>query len=111
MLALGLVLNTVGIGLFCWLIFTLAVYALPFFVAVSSACRRFIAALASSARCLLALSLARSTLVDRSNRFRNDPVADLACRHRGRFCRPGRICRLSCRSRDVADRRAFAGLA
>ena len=35
MLALGLVLNTVGIGLFCWLIFELAVYALPFFVAVS----------------------------------------------------------------------------
>ena len=35
MLALGLVLNTVGIGLFCWLIFTLAVYALPAFVAVS----------------------------------------------------------------------------
>jgi hypothetical protein len=36
MLALGLVLNTVGIGLFGWLIFTLAVYALPFFVAVST---------------------------------------------------------------------------
>jgi len=35
MLALGLVLNTLGIGLFCWLIFALAVYALPFFVAVS----------------------------------------------------------------------------
>ena len=35
MLALGLVLNTVGIGLFCWLIFALAVYAVPFFVAVS----------------------------------------------------------------------------
>jgi hypothetical protein len=32
MLVLGLVLNTVGIGLFCWLIFTLAVYALPFFI-------------------------------------------------------------------------------
>ena len=36
MLALGLFLNTVGIGLFCWLIFTLAVYALPFFVAVNA---------------------------------------------------------------------------
>ncbi|MET4259723.1 hypothetical protein ABIC09_004681 [Bradyrhizobium sp. S3.12.5] len=35
MLALGLVLNTLGIGLFCWLIFLLAVYALPFFVALS----------------------------------------------------------------------------
>jgi hypothetical protein len=32
MLALGLLLNTIGLGLFCWLIFTLAVYALPFFV-------------------------------------------------------------------------------
>ena len=36
MLALGLLLNTLGIGLFCWLIFTLAVYALPFSVAVSA---------------------------------------------------------------------------
>lgn len=35
MLALGLVLNIAGIGLFCWLIFTLAVYALPFFVGLN----------------------------------------------------------------------------
>ena len=41
MLALGLVLNTVGIGLFCWLIFTLAVYALPFFVAASAGMMAF----------------------------------------------------------------------
>ena len=32
MLTLGLLLNVAGIGLFCWLILTLAVYALPFFV-------------------------------------------------------------------------------
>lgn len=35
MVALGLVLNTLGIGLFCWLIFALTVYALPFFAALS----------------------------------------------------------------------------
>jgi hypothetical protein len=35
MLVLGLVLNTVRLGLFCWLIFALAVYAVPLFVAVS----------------------------------------------------------------------------
>lgn len=35
MLALGLILNFAGIGLFCWLIFTLAVYALPFFVGLT----------------------------------------------------------------------------
>ena len=34
MLALGLLLNTVGLGVICWLIFTLAVYILPFFVAI-----------------------------------------------------------------------------
>ena len=32
MLALGLLLNTVGVGAICWLMFTLAVYVLPFFV-------------------------------------------------------------------------------
>ena len=35
MLALGLLLNFAGIGLLCWLIFTLAVYALPFFVGLT----------------------------------------------------------------------------
>lgn len=35
MLALGLLLNIAGVGLFCWLIFTLALYALPFFVGLS----------------------------------------------------------------------------
>ena len=35
MLALGLLLNFACIGLFCWLIFTLAVYALPFFVGLN----------------------------------------------------------------------------
>jgi len=33
--------NTVGIGLFCWLIFTLAAYALPFSVAVSAGMMAF----------------------------------------------------------------------
>ena len=32
MLALGLLLNTVGLGVICWLMFTVAVYILPLFV-------------------------------------------------------------------------------
>jgi hypothetical protein len=35
MLALGLILNTLSIGLFCWLILKLAVYAVPFFVGLT----------------------------------------------------------------------------
>jgi hypothetical protein len=32
MLVTGLILSAFGIGFFCWLIFTLAIYAFPFFV-------------------------------------------------------------------------------
>lgn len=35
MLALGIVLNIVGLGFFCWILFTLATYALPFFVGMT----------------------------------------------------------------------------
>lgn len=35
MLAFGIVLNLAGLGFFCWLLFELAVHALPFFVSVS----------------------------------------------------------------------------
>jgi hypothetical protein len=41
MLVIGLILNLFGIGLFCWLIFTLAVYALPFFVGLSAGMAAF----------------------------------------------------------------------
>jgi hypothetical protein len=36
MLVIGLILSVFGIGLFCWLIFTLSVYALPFFVGLTA---------------------------------------------------------------------------
>jgi hypothetical protein len=36
MLALGIVLNIMGLGFFCWVLFTLAIYALPFFVGMTA---------------------------------------------------------------------------
>src|SRR5260370_11812014 len=36
MIAFGIALNLVGLGVFCWLLFTLAIYALPFFVGVAA---------------------------------------------------------------------------
>jgi hypothetical protein len=32
MIIIGILLNIVGLGIFCWLLFTLAIYAVPFFV-------------------------------------------------------------------------------
>jgi hypothetical protein len=36
MLIIGVLLNIVGLGIFCWALFTLAVHALPFFVGLTA---------------------------------------------------------------------------
>ena len=36
MIIIGIVLSVFGIGFFCWLLFTLAVYALPFFAGMTA---------------------------------------------------------------------------
>jgi hypothetical protein len=41
MLVIGLMLSVFGIGLFCWLVFTLAAYALPFFVGLTAGMAAF----------------------------------------------------------------------
>ena len=41
MVVIGLSLSMFGIGLFCWLIFTLAVYALPFFIGLTAGIATF----------------------------------------------------------------------
>ena len=37
MIILGIALSVAGVGFFCWLLFTLAVYALPFFAGLTAA--------------------------------------------------------------------------
>ena len=41
MIIVGLGLSILGLGFFCWLIFTLAVYALPFFVSLTAGLAAF----------------------------------------------------------------------
>ena len=41
MIIIGIVLSVVGIGFFCWLLFTLAVYALPFFAGMTAGLAAF----------------------------------------------------------------------
>jgi hypothetical protein len=41
MLVIGLVLGVAGIGFFCWLMFTLAVHALPFFAGLTAGVAAF----------------------------------------------------------------------
>ncbi len=37
MIILGIILSVFAIGFFCWLLFTLAVYALPFYIGLTAA--------------------------------------------------------------------------
>ena len=41
MLVIGLVLSAAGVGFFCWLLFTLAVYALPLFAGLTAGLAAF----------------------------------------------------------------------
>jgi hypothetical protein len=41
MIIIGIVLSVFGIGFFCWLLFTLAVYALPFFAGMTAGLAAF----------------------------------------------------------------------
>jgi len=41
MLVIGIILSIFGVGLFCWVIFTLAIYALPFFVGLTAGMAAF----------------------------------------------------------------------
>jgi len=44
MIIIGLVLSVFGIGFFCWLLFTLAVYALPFAAGLTAGLAAYTAA-------------------------------------------------------------------
>ena len=37
MIVIGVLLNIVGLGIFCWALFALAIHALPFFVGTATA--------------------------------------------------------------------------
>jgi hypothetical protein len=41
MIVIGLILGAFGIGFFCWLLFTLAIYALPFFAGLTGGLAAF----------------------------------------------------------------------
>jgi hypothetical protein len=62
MIIIGILLNIVGLGTFCWLLFTLAIYAVPFFVVLLRGSIRFKQAQVHSAP----LSLASLRVVSHS---------------------------------------------
>ena len=62
MLVIGLILSMFGIGLFCWLIFILTVYALPLFVGLTSGMAAFHAGLGAPGALLIGIVTGLLTL-------------------------------------------------
>ena len=63
MLALGIVLNIIGLGFFCWVLLTLAIYALPFFVGMTAGLYAHAAGAGPFGAIVLGLLAAAFTLV------------------------------------------------
>jgi hypothetical protein len=62
MFIIGITVGLLGIGLFCWLIFTLTVYALPFFVGLTSGMAAFHAGLGAPGSLLVGIVMGILTL-------------------------------------------------
>jgi hypothetical protein len=111
MLALGLLLNFAGIGLFCWLIFVLAVDALPFFVGLAV----FMMALHGGAGVLgapiVGIAAGGMTLAIGQTPFAMTRSVIIRTHHCCPFCCAGDTCWLSGRICDVTSRRTAIDLA
>ncbi len=62
MLILGIILSVFAIGFFCWLLFTLAVYALPFYAGLTAAFAAYHSGYGVFAAALIAIIAAGATL-------------------------------------------------
>jgi hypothetical protein len=63
MLIVGIVLSFVGLGFLCWLLFALAVYALPFFAGITAALAAYHSGSGSVGAILVGLGAGTVTLV------------------------------------------------
>ena len=106
MLALGLLFNVAGIGLFCWLIFMLAV--LPFFMAINAGIWAFHSGAGLLGTPLVVVAAGGMTPAIAQISFAMTLASDFACRHCGPVRFAGHSCWLSCRPCDGANRGTFA---
>ncbi len=63
MLVIGILLNIVGLGFFCWVLFTLAVYALPFFIGMTTGMYAYQAGMGPLGTIILGLVAAAFVLI------------------------------------------------
>ena len=71
MLIIGIILSVFGIGFFCWLLFTLAVYALPFFAGLTAGLAAFHSRLGRDRRACRRRPRRRRDPGDRTDRLRD----------------------------------------
>jgi hypothetical protein len=73
MLIVGIILNIVGLGVFCWALFALAIHALPFFVGMTTAIYAYQAGAGPFAAVVTGFVVAGFTFVLGQYAFSNAP--------------------------------------
>ena len=76
MLIIGVLLNIVGLGIFCWALFALATHALPFFVGMTVGIYSFQAGAGPFGAIVVGFVTAGFTLVHRAVRLLRRPLSD-----------------------------------
>ena len=103
MLVIGLILSGFGIGLFCWLIFTLAVYALPSFIGLTVGIAAFHSGAGAVGGLFCGITAGALTFVLGRYTFATVPALDPSCLDCCRVCNSGDDRGLLYSSRCVAD--------
>ena len=111
MLIIGLVLSVFGIGFFCWLLFILAVYALPFVAGLTAGLAAFHSGAGVAGAIIVAIIAGGVTLNDRADRLCHDPITPDPRGDRAALCGPGGDRWLQRHARFRPDGHSFRSLA
>jgi len=110
MIVIGLILSVFGVGFLCWLLFTLAVYALPLFAGMTAGLAAYHSGRRPRRTCC-GVRCGRGCARRGPSRLCSRQIAGPTRRDRHRFRGAGRHCRLPRNAGPCPHRRAFGELA
>ena len=111
MIIIGIVLAFIGLAYLCWLVFVLAIYALPFFAGASAGLATYHSGSGPIAVIIVGAIAGSITLYCRADRLHDAVLAPHSRSDRAPLCSAGRRRGISCRARPRAHRHTRRRLA
>jgi len=109
MIIIGIVLAFIGLAYLCWLVFVLAIYALPFFAGASAGLATYHSGSGPIAVIIVGAIAGSITLYCRADRLHDAVLAPHSRSDRAPLCSAGRRRGISCRARPRPHRHICHG--